>query len=339
MMKNTKSFYLFSILTILITTGCHLDGQSKNQKTIEVKTQQNVQGHTTSQDKFEYSNLLNIHYSKKFPNSTKYFKFYKFKNEYLFELKDKSLFFMGRDLFTCIDRIQVNNKVLCQLKGDSFELKPGIDRYNLKIGIVFLNLHNVRKNDSVPIEVAFNLNLELIDLFATNPENEMNKSMKADSKSAIVRIDGNNYPLPEEDGLEIFPEKISVDVLQKRGKRFLSENPKLKEYAKDLHPCLVKHNGFCELLVDEKYPPNKDLGFREYKFAMDAINNLEKYITYNYNRTPCVFDEKSTEMIGHTYCFYRSKNKYGWVLHVERGASYQDHELFNPYEMQYPEDK
>ena len=213
--------------------------------------------------------------AKKKPASKEY-NFYKVGDKYLFMFKDKGIYYKGKLVGACTNP--------CYLV--SRDPNQDISRVEIKF------------ND-------ISLFLEYSDFFDSNESKLEDQPIKGSPKSAVMKLNGEVIPSPE-DAISYLPESMSFDVLNKRGKRYLKENKEFASYIDKFTKCVKKKDMECEMLHEED-----DIGVpsSHYPFIRKAVKDINKYITYNYNKGAAISENDLK-----TSCRFSPRTKGKWVF-------------------------
>jgi len=193
-----------------------------------------------------------------------------------------------------------------------FKVKDGFMYYGdlmIKKGSHGYFVDSANDNSSSKIEIKFksaSLHMEFIDLQSSNPsETTENQPIIGQPKNLVLKYYGKELPAPE-DAISFLPFSMTFEVLNKRGKRLLKENKEFASYIDKFIKCVKKKDIECEMLHEED-----DIGVpsSHYPFIRRAVKNINKYITYNYNKGAAISENDLK-----TSCRFSPRTKGKWVF-------------------------
>lgn len=182
--------------------------------------------------------------------------FYKVNGKYLFKLANTGLYFKGKKVGDC------DNSTSCRLVELNYDIS--------KVTVAEVKLLKDVK-----------LVVKLDDFEESNPSMKIaDAPMKPDPKKVKIKFQGEVLQGPE-DAIEYSQMFYwDIDILHKRGKRFLSSNKKFRNYLEKLVKCITKDGSKCAYI---------DESTKEYLILygnvtiFNWIRNPKEFLTYNYN--------------------------------------------------------
>jgi len=225
--------------------------------------------------------------------------FYKQGDKFLFKIKSDTLFYKDKEIAKCKDKV-------CPLEKKPKDHQTEVWWWS-----------SIQYADYM---IA--LDLYISDFFDSNESDMEGSSIKGGPDSVEVLFQGEKLKGPEDAAQYSSPE-LDFDILNKRGQRFLKSDQEFQDYFYKVRDCVFKDGIKCKILTE-----SEDWWSVKYKYEgliLKAMNNPDKYITYNFNKGPAIYDHQLKMS-----CYFTRKNeKKKWEMKCNQSGieNYRQHDL------------